>query len=145
MLSIIFYFYTFFFCFMFVFPQQHNIFVHCIVYWETRKLSVMWKTNKQKQHISMGSSFPFDQHNKTKKLKLKTFIAFLIYCFRFSLFWSKGSKGSRVVVINGITNRLLRQNRTKKKKQRAIYKYNWQIVCQSMDCNYILYDLLHFY
>lgn len=53
-----------------LFLQQHCI-VHYIVYWETRKLSVVWKTNKHKQPKKSAlwdPHFPLTKNNQNNKL-----------------------------------------------------------------------------
>lgn len=54
-----------------VFPQQHNIFVHCIVYWKTRKLSVVWKNKQTKKYTQSlwDPRIPLTSTTTTKKLK----------------------------------------------------------------------------
>lgn len=78
-----------FFCFFLlcvVFPQQHNIFVHCIVYWKTRKLSVVWKNKQTKKYTQSlwDPRIPLTSTTTTKKLKQ------LCFCSskHLSHFWS---------------------------------------------------------
>lgn len=60
-----------FFLLCVVFPQQHNIFVHCIVYWKTRKLSVVWKNKQTKKYTQSlwDPRFPLTSTTTTKNNK----------------------------------------------------------------------------